>query len=324
VKFLDEKELEGQPDEGDQLPMPAMPRKFADIFQDEHVSESESSDDEEKLAEEGLDPEIGEGGRKKHAPKRDAFNMKNELEEGRFDQSGNFIRKAQEMDAIHDSWLQGISRKEMKKAREAMEKREEEKREQMRKDDEIQTHEVLERLIVCLDKGESILEALARLGGKKKQKANKNKNQWRQKKKAAGNDMEVDSGKGKGKEAEDPEEAHRKEMVEKITGAADILLTRGQPEVYDETRESLMRQYRRETGEDWVNPVEASANSTDTGNRITRWELRWTDGRDDGSVHGPHENSEMKAWSDAGYFSEGVEFRLLGSTEGWTRVAGFD
>jgi CD2 antigen cytoplasmic tail-binding protein 2 len=255
VKFMDLEEIEGQEEEISSLAVSGK-HNFPDIFKDErHDGSGSSDDDEEKLAEEGLDPEVGIGGRKKHAPKRDAFNMKSEMEEGRFDANGNFIRKAVEKDAIHDSWLQGISRNDMKKAREAMEKREEARREQMLKDDEILTSDVLSTLIVCLERGESILEALARVGTSKKKNINKNKNQWRKKRKMAASDgtngqTVVDSQKGK--EQEDPEETRRKEMVEKITEAANLLLTRDQPEVYDETRESLMRQYQRETGEPWV------------------------------------------------------------------------
>lgn len=322
VKFLELDDIEGQEEEGAMGEIPVPPR-FPDIFKDERRGESESSDDdEEKLAEEGIDEEVGAGGRKSHAPKREAFNMKSEMEDGRVDASGNFIRKAAEKDAIHDSWLAGISRKDMKKAREAMEKRELERREQIRRDDEVITSEVLSRLIVCLDRGESILEALARLGGKKKPDVSKNKNRWRQKKKAAAEDeMQVD--KGKGKEAGDPAEVRRKEMVEKITGAADILLTRGQPEVYDETRESLMRQYKRETGDDWVDPKPEEVGTDDAAADMRQWEYRWTDGRDDGSTYGPYGNAEMRTWNEHGFFGEGVEFKLAGGIEGWTRAPGF-
>jgi CD2 antigen cytoplasmic tail-binding protein 2 len=327
VRFLEIDEIEGQEEEGE-LDAP-VPQKYPDIFKDERRDDEESSDDEEKLAEEGLDEEVGAGGRKSHAPKREAFNMKSEMEEGRFDTAGNFVRKAAEKDAIHDSWLTGISKKEMKKAKEAMDKREAERREQMRRDDEVLTSEVLARLIAVLDKGESILEALARFGGKKKAAANKNKNQWRQKKKAAADaaaadEMQVDT-QGKGKDTtEDPEEVKRKAMVETITGAADVLLTRGQLEVYDETRESLMRQYRQETGEDWVDRKAEDEGAGSVAAELRQWEYRWTDGRDDGSTYGPYGNPEMKSWNDHGFFGEGIEFRLVGSAEGWTRAASFD
>jgi len=247
--------------------------------------------------------------------------MRNELDEGQFDETGNFIRKAQEKDAIHDSWLQGVSRKDMKKAREAMEKREAEKAERMKEDDALLTSDVLSTLIEYLDKGETILEALARVGAGAKKKKQANKNTWRQKKKNPGEEtMEVD---GKGKEAEDPAETRRKELVEKITGAADVLLTRGQPEVYDETRESLMRQYRRETGEDWVGPKPSDEEGSTQPVYDSKWEYRWTDGRDGEAVYGPYDSTAMNGWNDHGFFGEEVEFRKVDSTEGWTRVPDF-
>ncbi|KAH8146798.1 uncharacterized protein LAJ45_09172 [Morchella importuna] len=294
-------------------------REFADII-DEDKGKGDDSGDEDEEPEE-VDSEVGEGGKKKKAPKIDAFNMTSEMDEGRFDDAGNFIRKAAEKDAIHDSWLQGVSRKDMKRAKEAREKRDKELREKMKEDDAISTSGVLAELIGYLEKGETVLEALARLGNAGKKKKAAHKISWRDKKKkaAGGDEMEVD----KGKEPEDPVEARRKEAVERITGAADRLLTRGQNEIYDETRESLIRQYRRESGEDWVEPKAPAAQ--DNGAPVSKtWEFRWTDGRDDGGVHGPYGTAEMASWNQHGFFDEGAEFRWVDGTEGWTRVTDFE
>ncbi|CAZ81640.1 unnamed protein product [Tuber melanosporum] len=308
VKFMDLGQIEGQDFESK--------REFVDII-DEDKGRGEGEEDSDDQDEQEIDPEIGAGGKKKGAPKIDAFNMQNEMDEGRFDEAGNFIRKAAEKDAAHDSWLEGVSRKDMRRAKEAMEKREAEKRVKMKEDDAVPTSQVLADLIPCLEKGETILEALARLGTARKRKKNQiNKNSWRQKKKAAANseEMEVD----KGKDPIDPIEARRKERVEQITGAADRLLTRGQPEIYDESRESLMRQYRQETGEDWA---ESRAPVTeDTTEK--QWEFRWTDGRDGGDTHGPYDKSAMASWNQHGFFDQGAEFREVGGN--WTLVSDFD
>ncbi|KAG0639308.1 hypothetical protein HOY80DRAFT_1001095 [Tuber brumale] len=308
VKFMDLEQIEGQDF--------ASKREFVDII-DEDKGRGEGEEDSDEQNEQEIDPEVGAGGKKKGAPKIDAFNMQNEMDEGRFDEAGNFIRKAAERDAVHDSWLEGVSRKDMRRAKEAMEKREAEKRVKMKEDDAVPTSQVLADLIPCLEKGETILEALARLGTTHKRKKNQtNKNSWRQKKRAAANseEMEVD----KGKDPIDPIEARRKESVERITGAADRLLTRGQPEIYDESRESLIRQYRHETGEDWAEPrapvIEGTAEK--------RWEFRWTDGRDGGDTHGPYDKSAMASWNQHGFFDQGAEFREVG--ESWTLVADFD
>lgn len=318
VKFMNLDEIEGQE--------MSSRREFTDIL-DEDQGRGSESDSDDPADEEAVDPELGEGAKKKHAPKLDAFNMKSEMEEGRFDDSGNFIRKAKEADAVHDKWLEGVSRKDMKRAKEAMEQREVEARERMKADDAISTSEVLSTLIGCLERGESILEALARLGGGKKKTTTAKKNSWREKRKAAkeakaedGMDMDqAQAQASKGKEPEDPAEQKRKEAVEKITGAADVLLTRGQLEVYDETKESLMRQYKRETGEDWVEPRREESGSEEVAKM---WEYRWTDGRDGGEVYGPFGGAEMKSWNEHGFFGEEVEFRVKDGGE-WTRVPEF-
>lgn len=320
VKFMSLEQIEGQDF--------ASKREFVDII-DEDKGKGDDSDEEAE--DEDIDPEVGEGGKKKRAPKIDAFNMTSEMDEGRFDDAGNFIRKATEKDAVHDSWLEGVSRKDMKRAKEAREKRDAELREKMKEDDMVPTSEILAELIRCLEKGETVLESLARLGTASKKKKQTNKNSWRQKKKAAAgttgtDEMDIDPRNNKGKDHEDPAETRRKEIVERITGAADKLLTRGQNEIYEDTREALIRQYRRESGEDWVDPKPSDTrDGGEDGIRTTKtWEYRWTDGRDDDSVYGPYGSVEMAGWNQHGFFGEGVEFRWVDGVEGWTRVADFD
>ncbi|KAH6669897.1 hypothetical protein B0J14DRAFT_597444 [Halenospora varia] len=288
------------------------------------MDDQESSDDEEEAAlaaqEEDIDEEIGAGGLKRNAPKVDAFNMKAEQEEGRFDDAGNFVRKAADPDAKHDAWLEGINKKEMKKAAEAHEKREAERRQKRLEDDALLLPDILRTLILQLEKGETVLEALARLG--KGQTKTKKVPKWKLKKQKHGEDaMDVDTHK----EAEDPEQARIKEAVNTITGAADQLLTRGQTEIYEQEREMLIRQYRRESGEDWVEPPKAEVveESADGVRPVKLWEYRWTDGRDGSAKQGPYDGATMVAWRDAGYFGEGVEFRKVGEEGGWSRVVEF-
>lgn len=283
-----------------------------------------SSDDEEDAAlaaeEEGIDEEIGAGGLKRNAPKVDAFNMKAEQEEGRFDDAGNFVRKANDPDAKHDVWLEGLSKKDMKKAAEAHEKREAERREKQRADDALLLPDILRSLILQLEKGESVLEALARLG--KGQTKVKKVPKWKSKKQQKNTDaMDVDNSAPASKEAEDPEQIRIREAVDAITGAADQLLTRGQTEIYEQEREMLIRQYRREAGEDWIEPEKKADEGG--GGEAKLWEYRWIDGRDGGARQGPYDGNTMLAWSEAGYFGEGVEFRKVGEDGAWSRVVEF-
>lgn len=286
----------------------------------ESSSESDVADEERADVGEDLDEEIGAGGKKEHAPKLDAFNMKTEQEEGRFDAQGNYVRKAADPDAVHDSWLEGVSKKDMKKAKEAAVKRDEERRQRNIEADSVLTSDVLKTLIPCLEKGETVLEALARLGrGKEKKKP-----KWQMKTKNRRNrddSMDVDVEKP----PEDPAEARRKKAVETITEAADRLLSRGQVEVYDNEREMLIRQYSRETGEDWVDqpPEERDVKDADGSREMKQWEYRWMDGRDGDQVNGAYDGAVMVSWNDAGYFGEGVEFRRADTGGEWSRSVDF-
>ncbi|KZF20555.1 hypothetical protein L228DRAFT_213206 [Xylona heveae TC161] len=320
VRFLDETEIEGQV-----AGSKAGGHVSADFSMNgkgkEQEDESDSESDEEERDRVGNDEddvEIGAGGKKEHAPRLDAFHMKSELEEGRFDADGNYVRKAIDPDAVHDTWLEGVSKKEMKKAKDAEEKREQERRQKNLADDQVLTSELLATLISRLEKGENTIEALARIG-----KGVHKKPKWQTKKKnakKAEDAMHVDT-----EAAEDPAETQRKQTVETITGAADQLLTRGQTEIYDTERELLMRQYKRETGEDWIDqPKDTEQNGAEPSNVVKQWEYRWSDARDGGEVHGPYDGPTMQAWNGAGYFGEGVEFRMAGDTGGqWSRLVEF-
>ncbi|ESZ89951.1 hypothetical protein SBOR_9660 [Sclerotinia borealis F-4128] len=286
------------------------------------MDDQDSSDDEEDAVlaaqEEDVDEEVGAGGLKRNAPKVDAFNMKAEQEEGKFDANGNFVRNAADRDAVHDSWLEGISKKEMKKAAEAHEKREEERRQKRLEDDAMLLSDILRTVILRLEKGETILEALARLG--KGQAKTKKIPKWKLNKQLQkDNSMDVDAEK-----AEDPEQVRIREAINAITGAADQLLIRGQTDVYEQEREMLIRQYRRETGEDWAEPPgEVAMDEEMRLKTSTMWEYRWTDGRDGAATQGPFDGPTMVAWQDAGYFGEGVEFRRVGQEGVWSRVVNF-
>ena len=320
VRFLENEEIEGQV--GDSRSGGRVRIDFMNGNgkgkQKEAEDESESDTDEEGRAElGGVDKELGAGGKKTHAPLLDAFNMRTEQEEGRFDESGNYIRKATDPDAIHDTWLEGVSRKDIRKAKEAAQKREEEMRQKSLANDNILTSDVLKSLILHLEHGETILEALARLGKGAKQRPkwqNKNKNKSK-KKNGASEDVEMGE--------DDPVETARKRAIEEITESADVLLSRGQAEVYDAERELLIRQYKRETGDDWVDPPKGDGIGGGTDSQNSMWEFRWVDARDGGETHGPYESLMMEQWNNAGYFGEGVEFRRVGGSGEWIRTADF-
>lgn len=311
VRFLDEAQIQGQDYDS---------RSKGGVRLDEHESSDDEADIELAIQEEGVDEEVGAGGLKRNAPKVEAFNLKEEMEDGKFDQEGNYLRKSGDPDAVHDNWLEGLSKKEMKKAAAAHEKREAEARQQRIQEDGVLVSDLLGILIQHLEKTETPLEALARLG--KGQTKVKKVPKWKLKKmNKSTDDMEVD-----GAVPEDPEQVRIKESINNITDAADKLLSRNHEDIYDQEREMLVREYRRETGEDWVETrAQPTEDDDEASNQAPQmWEFRWTDGRDNAAKQGPFDGQSMQAWQDAGYFGEGVEFRPAnGGDDGWSRSAVF-
>lgn len=326
VRFLDEDEIEGQVKSSKSgghvsadfsLNGKKGKQKAID---DEVESSTDSEVDDETRADTGdVDEEVGAGGKKNHAPKLDAFNMRNENEEGKFDESGNYVRKAVDPDAKHDVWLDGISKKDMKKASEAHEKREKERRRKAIEDDAKSDGSILASLLPLLHASETILEALARLHKEKKPKP-----KWQQNKKKR-HGMTDDEPHA----ADEEKERDINQAIESITEAADLLLDRGQPEIYDTEKELLMRQYQKATGKEWKDASMSDAGvgvaPTHSSNATSphQWEYRWSDARDGGETHGPYDTGTMKSWSDAGYFGQGVEFRRTDHNE-WKAVEQFD
>lgn len=337
VRFLDQTEIEGQvmnSHSGGHVSSQLLKGQKGLEMQEREKEDSESSsgeeEDRDQLPEEMEDEfaaEVGAGGKKKHAPRLDAFNLKEEEEEGKYDESGNFVRKAVDPDAVNDSWLDGLTKKDMKRAREAQEKRDSDRRRKDAEDDAQLTSDILSTLISHLETGETPLEALQRLNKGKPAKAREAKvPKWKQKKQQQKMDIDEDTnGHSENRSRADPAETARRTAVDAITGSADALYSREQHEIYDTEREILMRQFKRETGEDWRLPerVKESVSKSDGPSlgKGSMWEYRWSDARDGGETHGPYDGTTMKAWNEAGYFGEGVEFRQVnGSDGGWSRV----
>jgi CD2 antigen cytoplasmic tail-binding protein 2 len=300
LRFLDAHEIEGQEENSKSGGHVAADfTKGPKEATDDVESSSEDGDDEDRdRVDSDMDEELGAGSKKHHAPKLDAFNMSAEQEEGRFDEAGNFVRKAYDPEAAQDSWLEGISKKDMLKAQEAKDMRDAEQKARERAEDAIITSDVLSTLISHLDVGETPLEALVRYGKAAPKKQPK-------KNKAQAMDVDADS-------AQEAAATKAKEAIDTITECASRLEDRGVEDIYENTREMIMRQYKRETGEDWKNP----------NPETVQWEFHWLTAPD-GDVNGPYDQATMRAWEQAGQFAAGAEFRRVGDTE-WSRLLDFD
>lgn len=155
--------------------VPAKKEKYmrlADIegqeFRDEEDENSES--DEEDGPEDEDDAE-----RRKKAGmgyELSSFNMRDEMEEGKFTEDGSYVRTF-DPHGVHDRWMEGLDEKEIKLARRR--KREQEKKQKERmlaEEKEIEESggksAMEQQLLPLLKKGETVLEALQRLGARSK------------------------------------------------------------------------------------------------------------------------------------------------------------
>lgn len=191
--------------------------------------------------------------------KIEAFNLKDDMQEGKFDAQGNFVWNAKDPDELHDSWLKGISKSEMVKAKLAKEKQLERQAQLDRtKSNSILTDdasisldlltedEIKLRLINIMQPQESVLGSLSRLGGGSQSKRKPRVNKNRAKKEALENPVSS---------ALDLEqEAQRKKYINQLTEIAAHLLDLGHLNIYQETYESLVRSARISglIPDDWI------------------------------------------------------------------------
>lgn len=256
-------------------------------------------------------------------PKIEAFNMKEELEDGgEIDEAGNFIRKL-DPDRFHDSWLEGLSRKEIQAAKEAHERktRQAQIEEKEAAASAMTETDIYLELVNILRPSESVVEALQRLGGGTKKsgvKANKKKSWQKNKHMDEDKPMEVVS----------EEEVARKKLIEKLTDLCDKMMALGHFDIYEETYEQVVRQLRRADliADNWVvgtpvrKPGEVDLSMLDDDPLLSSsasWEYKWAnppEGEPVDEVHGPFSGAEMKSWTEQGFFSQGILVRMVGDS----------
>lgn len=128
---------------------------------DSDLDEPEDEDDAERRNKAGMGYEMS------------SFNMREEMEEGKFSADGMYVRNF-DPHALHDRWMDGLGEREIKLARRRKRRREKAQMERMREEErELEMRggkEAVEReVIAMLKKGETVLEALQRLGARAKQ-----------------------------------------------------------------------------------------------------------------------------------------------------------
>jgi CD2 antigen cytoplasmic tail-binding protein 2 len=292
---------------------------------EEDPDQFEDEDARERKAKEGMGYELS------------SFNMKVEMEEGKFAEDGTFHRTF-DPHGIHDKWMDGIDDREMRKARKLKKKLEERERVRVQEEERVVKgkDQLYKELVSFLGKGETVLEALQRLGKEAKtkgKKANRDAPKRKGKGEAANalpsvsSRMEVDdipSFPSAAPQNAAPSATLEVSPIDQITSLASTLMSLGNIDIYEETYESLLRTVRRAgiVASDWTPPPAIASD--------IRYEYRWAPEYVAGAggqtsstdTHGPYTKDELFAWRGALYFGgsgERIQLRRvgLGDWGGW-------
>ncbi|KAJ2386155.1 hypothetical protein H4S02_003989 [Coemansia sp. RSA 2611] len=192
----------------------------------------------------GSDDESGRG-----RIRIEAFNMKDDFEEGKFDASGNFVWNKQDPQAYQDDWLHDVSQSAITQARESKAKRDSESLHTLGDGRWESNDDIIMEILDVLRPRETVLTALARIGGPKQ----KSKNKWANKKANQKGPDADDSGK----------DAERKRAIEHLAVLADQAMARGMADIYEDTYEQFVRQMRiaGRIPDDWIvgTPIQSSS-----------------------------------------------------------------
>ncbi|KAF9365415.1 hypothetical protein BGX34_010042 [Mortierella sp. NVP85] len=258
-------------------------------------------------------------------PKIEAFNMKEELEEGgEIDEAGNFIRKL-DPDRFHDSWLEGVSRKDIQAAQRAHERKAKQAlaEEREARANAMSETDIYVELVNIMNPAETVIGALQRLGGGKKAgaKAKNKKKSWQK------NAMDQED-HGSTAAPESEEEIQRRKTIEKLTDLSDKMMAMGHFEIYEESYEQIVRKLRRadiipddwEVGTRVLKPGEEAENLLEDDTLLSTsasWEYKWAnppEGQSPDEIYGPFSGAEMKSWNEQGFFSQGILVRMVGDS----------
>ncbi|KAJ1858288.1 hypothetical protein GGH12_001223 [Coemansia sp. RSA 1822] len=165
--------------------------------------------------------------------KIEAFNMRDDLEDGSFDASGTFVWNKRDPQSYQDEWLNDVSHDTMQRARESQSKHQSEQHMRAANAEQqwslIGDDDLALAIINMLQPRETVFAALARIGNTGAKSKKNKKKKW-------------------GKKEMDPEDMEkervRKQGIERLTELADQAMARGMPGVYDDSYEQMVRRMR--------------------------------------------------------------------------------
>ncbi|KAJ3370469.1 hypothetical protein GGF31_004058 [Allomyces arbusculus] len=222
------------------------------------------------------------------------FNMRDELEEGSFDEAGTYIKKRDENER-YDAWLSGLNKTDIEKAAIAARAREQER----------QAHEhavasrtripnrdsdLLKAALGLLRPRETVARALARLN-KQIERPSKRSTSSKKAAKPAAPESEVSR--------------HAREDVDLLTEIAGQLVELGKADVYEASYEDMMADLRDEGLVDRAWTPEHPTRRKE----VVAFTYAWNGG--DGTEHGPFSGEEMAAWAAQGFFTNGIVVQKL-------------
>ncbi|KAJ3349950.1 CD2 antigen cytoplasmic tail-binding protein 2 [Allomyces javanicus] len=223
------------------------------------------------------------------------FNMRDELEEGSFDEAGTYIKKRDENER-YDGWLSGLNKTDIEKAAIAARAREQER----------QAHEhavasrtripnrepdLLKAALGLLRPRETVARALARLNKQIERPTKRSTSS----KKAAAQPVVPESEVSR----------HAREDVDLLTEIAGQLVELGKADVYEASYEDMFADLRDEGLVDrkWT-PEHPTRRK-----EVVAFTYAWNGG--DGAEHGPFSSEEMAAWAAQGFFANGIVVQRL-------------
>ena len=301
-------------------PATKKPRRFKDKHSLDSDEEDKADDVGDQLGDEDLahqeEATIDWDGDTKVTP----FNLKEEMEEGRFDAHGNYYFGKGEED-VDDQWLESVDWDRVRETEGA----EGGKDEDDDSDDEVLSSDgkkaLLRKAVDLLQPGETVATALRRLGGGSKAGARRQ----------GSKSKKVDQ-----KNVADTAEIEKnKRLMLELTEVADKLLQQGRMTIYGDTYEKLRfelvgDQAAVETpsaassssatevsGSTAVQPVsEGSVETVDPEScDEVCWVYKWTENEGD-EIHGPFTSTQMNHWTESGFFPDGVFVRKAKDKDG--------
>ncbi|WRT69780.1 uncharacterized protein IL334_006771 [Kwoniella shivajii] len=289
--------------------------------------DEENSDSEEeemrKNGKEGLDGDMGTD--------ITPFNMKSEMTQGRFTSNGEeYQENEKDPNEKHDQWLTNLDKDEIKKARRAHRERERIEKEKQEKETGSKEKELslLNDALSLMERGETILESLQRLGVEVEQQKKKEEQlQNTGGKKKSWAERQKERKKLMASEQEQIDPIHTSNPFTNLSNIVSALTTIGHLDVYSLSKESIQRMLSsNKSASNGSRPAAASPAPVDTRQFQYRFSMAYVRNLPEAQrpvereVFGPFPVIQLKQWRNTGFFGgpacENVELRLAGNDSG--------